>query len=107
MVEVWSSCEEPAEANGLSLRKPGFRLLHTGSKDLFPTVEAFERSLREIRLRRVRSEVESVVEWDARPPGLSPWLSQTLLTIDGSINLALKCGLSTGPSMIGMYSPWH
>lgn len=90
LVEVWSSCEEPAEADGLSLRKPGFRLLHTGSKALFPTVEAFERSLRDIRLRRVRSEVESVVEWDARPPGLSSSLSEQMLAIDGIHQLGLE-----------------
>ena len=57
---------------------------------MFPTVEAFERSLREIRLRRVRSEVESVVEWDARPPGLSSSLSEQMLTIDGIHQLGLE-----------------
>lgn len=90
LVEVWSSCETSVETDRPGLQNPAFRLWHSGSRALFPTVEAFERSLRSIRTRGGRSEVESIVEGDGGPPGLGPCLGGRELPSKGVHLLGLE-----------------
>ena len=75
LVEVWSSREAPIEAERPGLRRPAFRLWHSGARALFPTVEAFERSLRSIRTRGGKPEVEALIDRDAGPVGLGSCLA--------------------------------
>ena len=90
VVEVWSASDARAGTNGPGSREPAFRLWHGGSKELFPTVEAFERSLRSIRILHTRPEVESVVERDPGPPGLDCCLAGPGLATRGIYRLGLE-----------------
>ena len=90
LVEVWSSCETSVETERPGLQNPAFRLRHSGSKVLFPTVEAFERSLRSIRTRGGRAEVDTIVERDCSPPRLRPCLSGRELVPKGVHWLGLE-----------------
>ena len=78
VVEAWTSGppeEDPERLDPVS--PPAFRIFHPGSIELAATVEGFEESLREIRIRRQRSSVESVVGRKISPQGLTPLLSPT------------------------------
>ena len=75
LIEVWSSCETSVELERPGLQTPAFRLWHSGARALFPTIEAFERSLRSIRIRGVKPDVEAIVDPDAGPPGLGSCLA--------------------------------
>ncbi len=90
LVEVWSSPDGGAETDGVGLRKPAFRLWHSGSRELFPTVEAFERSLRSMRILRTRPVVESLVEPDIGPPGVGAGLAGSGLATRGVHLLGLE-----------------
>lgn len=90
LVEVWSSCEDSDEVEQPGLQKPAFRLWHSGARAVFPTVEAFERSLRSIRIRGVRPQVEAIVAPDAGPPGLGSFLAGPGLAQPGIHRLGLE-----------------
>jgi uncharacterized protein (TIGR02421 family) len=89
LVEVWSD-EDGRGVGTESLDQPAFRVRHRGAPALSPTVEAFEEALGRIRMRRLRSAVDSVVEKRIAPPGLFPLMSEDLLAIRGTHVLGLE-----------------
>ena len=90
LIEVWSSQDATVETERPDSQVPAFCLRHSGARALFPTVEAFERSLRSIRIREARAEVEAVVDRDAAPPGLGSCLAAPGLASKGCYLLGLE-----------------
>jgi uncharacterized protein (TIGR02421 family) len=74
VVEIWASREGRTEAEATP-GEPHFRIFRTRQPGVPSTVEALERALRGIKVRRKPAEVETVRSARISPPGLPPLLA--------------------------------
>jgi uncharacterized protein (TIGR02421 family) len=74
IVEIWSALDEEAPSD-VRPWHPGFRVVRTKRRGLASTVEALDRTLREMKIKGAFAGVEVVSAPSVRPPGLSPLIS--------------------------------
>ncbi|MDA1313396.1 MAG: DUF1704 domain-containing protein [Acidobacteria bacterium] len=91
VIEIWSSAEiedEPADKAGV--RRPAFRIVHSGSNAVSSTVQALEESLRAGLIRNQSPTVEIIPSRRVAPPGLPPLLSTREAEACGAVVLGLE-----------------
>jgi uncharacterized protein (TIGR02421 family) len=74
VVEIWASREGRTEAEATP-GEPQFRIFRTRQPGVLSTVEALERALHRIKVRRKPAQVETVRGARISPPGLPPLLA--------------------------------
>lgn len=76
IIEIWISSKEE-DYIALPLYKPVFKISRSKKNDISSTIEAFERTLKEIKIRKESAEVEVVTTEKISPAGLSSILSRS------------------------------
>lgn len=74
IVEVWVSNEEKTE-NELPNFRGAFKIVRTKDTEILPTIQTLERSLRNIKLRKEKSDVEIITASKITPENMPPIIS--------------------------------
>lgn len=76
IVEVWVSTDEDQESED-STYNGAFKIFRSKNADIHSTIESFERALKNIKIRRKKSDVEIFATSKIAPPGLPALITAT------------------------------
>ena len=96
IVEIWTSAKRITEDESL-VYKPEFKLFALGTKSLSSTIDAFENSLKGIKIRDQAALVDVASRTKICPPGLPPLLSRSEMSQLGGCKPVIRIMLERLP----------